>query len=312
MSTLLLIDSNPIMHRAFHALPLLTTKNNFPTNVIFGYLSMLYKAINDFSPTYLAAVFDLPKPTFRHQIYPHYQIQRPKIADNFKVQIPKVKEALDAAGIIRLEKEGYEADDLLGSIIKKIDQPNLKIVIISGDRDLFQLVKENVFIVIPQSGLSDIKIFDYQTVKEKIGVPPEKIVDYKALVGDQSDNYPGAKGIGPKTAIKLINQFGTIEEIYKNLDAIKDRKLKEILKNEKENVFLSKKLATIETNINLDIDINQLEFNGFSQKLADFFDQYQIYSLKKRFFENKNFSNQREEKKEKLNEEENIKQIKMF
>lgn len=310
MSTLLLIDSNPIMHRAFHALPLLTTKNNFPTNVIYGYLSMLYKAISDFSPTYLAAVFDLPKPTFRHQIYPHYQIQRPKIADNFKVQIPKVKEALDAAGIIRLEKEGYEADDVLGSIIKKIDQPNLKIVIISGDRDLFQLVKENVFIVIPQTGLSDIKIFDYQIVKEKIGVPPEKIVDYKALVGDQSDNYPGAKGIGAKTAIKLINQFGSIEEIYHNLEKIESEKIREILIKEKENILLSKKLATIVTNLDLNIELDQLKFNGFDKKLADFLTQYEIFSLKKRIFEAKK-NNEEKRKRERIKEGD-INQIKMF
>jgi DNA polymerase-1 len=312
MSTLLLIDGNPIMHRAYHALPLLTAKDKTPTNVIYGFFSMLHKAVTEFSPDYISTVFDTPKPTFRHQIFVQYQIQRPKIDDKFKIQIPLVKQALDYAGIFRIEKDGYEADDIIGTIINKFNSSKLRIIIITGDRDLFQLIKKNIYIVVPQVGLTKIKIYDEQEIINKIGIAPEKITDFKALVGDQSDNYPGAKGIGPKTAIKLINQFGTIEEIYKNLDAIKDSKLKEILKNEKENVFLSKKLATIETNINLDIDINQLKFNGFNQKLADFFDQYQIYSLKKRFFENKNFINQSEEKKEKLNEEENIKQIKMF
>jgi DNA polymerase-1 len=312
METLLLIDGNSIMHRAYHALPPLNAKDQTPTNVVYGFFSMLNKAIIDFSPNYLATVFDTPKPTFRNKIFAQYQIQRPKIEDNFKIQIPLVKEAIDLGGIFRVEKDGFEADDLIGTIVNKFNQPQLRIIIITGDRDLFQLINDNVYIVTPHIGLSEIKIYDQNEVLKKFGIAPSKIVDYKALVGDQSDNYPGAKGIGPKTAVKLINQFGTVENLYENLEKVGSEKLREILAVEKENVFLSKKLATILDNVDLNLDLQQLKFNSFDPKLGDFFDQYQIYSLKKRIFENKNNNTKKKKEERKSTEEQNIKQIEMF
>jgi DNA polymerase-1 len=311
METILLIDGNSVMHRAYHALPPLNSKDQTPTNIVYGFFSMLYKAVIDFSPNYLATVFDTPKPTFRKKIFTQYQIQRPKMDDNFKIQIPLLKEAIDLGGIFRIEKDGFEADDIIGTIINKFNQRGLRILVITGDRDLFQLITENVYIVTPHIGLSEIKIYDKEEVLKKFGIPPSKIVDYKALVGDQSDNYPGAKGIGPKTAVKLIYQFESVENLYENLEKVDSEKLRKILATEKENVFLSKKLATILTDVDLNLDLQQLKFNGFDPKLGNFLDQYQIYSLKKRIFENKN-NNSKKIKEEEKSTEEKIKQIEMF
>jgi len=283
--TLVLIDGNGIMHRAYHALPNLSTTEGTPTNVVYGFLSMLYKVVSDFLPTHLTVVFDTPKPTFRHQLFKEYQIQRPKIEDSFKIQIPLVKEAISLSEIYQLEKEGYEADDIIGTICKNLaNKENFNIIIISGDRDILQLVNEKVRVASPVSGISEIKIYDEQEVKEKFNILPQQIVDYKALVGDQSDNYPGAKGIGPIIASKLINQFKTIDNIYKNINQIKSEKIKKILIKEKEKVYLSKKLATIMTNVPIDIDTYKMRFNGFNKKLKNFLEKYQINSLIRRIF----------------------------
>jgi DNA polymerase-1 len=295
-NTLILIDGNAIMHRAYHALPPLSTTDGTPTQVLFGFLSMVYKVVSDFSPTHLAVAFDTPKPTFRHQLFKEYQSQRPKIEDNFKKQIPLVKEAVDLSGIYRLEKEGYEADDIIGTICRNLEKHNdFNIFIISGDKDILQLINNNVYVASPVSGLTTIKIYDEKKVLEKFGVLPKQIVDYKALIGDQSDNYKGAKGIGPVTASKLINQFRTIDNLYQNINQIESEKIKKILIQEKEKVYLSKKLATILTDLPIEIDINKMRFFGFNKKLKDFLERYQIHSLVKRIFE--------EEKKEKKQEE---------
>lgn len=287
MNTLLLIDGNAIMHRAYHALPPFKSSDGTPTNVVYGFISMLYKTIGDFKPEYLASCFDTPKPTFRNKLFKKYQIQRPKIDDDFIVQIPLVKNALDEAGVYRLEKDGYEADDLIGTVTKIFDDNKFKVIILSGDKDIFQLINDNVFVASPQLGLANIKIFDRQEVEQKLEIPPEKIIEYKALSGDPSDNYPGAKGIGPKTAVKLINEFGNIESIYENLDKIDSVKIKTILKNEKDKVFLSKKLATILQEVEIDIDIDKLKFKSFDKKLKSFLEKYQMDSLVKRVFNEK-------------------------
>jgi len=295
-NTLILIDGNGIMHRAYHALPNLSTTDGTPTNIIYGFLSMIYKVVSDFSPTHLTVVFDTPKPTFRHKLFKEYQIQRPKIENVFKIQIPLVKEAIVLSGIYQIEKEGYEADDIIGTICKNLaKKDNFNIIIISSDKDILQLVNEKVWVASPVSGLTTIKIYDEQKVKENYNILPKQIIDYKALVGDQSDNYPGAKGIGPTTAIKLINQFKTVDNLYQNINKIESEKIKKILLQEKEKVYLSKKLATIITDIPIEIDIDKMRFNGFNNKLKDFLKKYQINSLLKRIFK----ENQQKTKEEK-------------
>jgi len=296
MPTLLLIDGNAIMHRAYHALPPFKSADGTPTNVVYGYLSMLNKVITDFKPDYLISCFDTPRPTFRNKLFKKYQIQRPKIEDEFIVQIPLVKEALDAAGIERLEKDGFEADDLIGTITRIFETNKFRIIIFTGDKDIFQLITDNVFVAAPQLGLANIKIFNSSEVEKKLDVSPNQIIEYKALAGDPSDNYPGASGIGPKTASKLIHQLGTVDNIYKNLDKINSEKIKTILEKEKENVYLSKKLAMILTDVDINLDIEKLKFKGFDKKLKDFLEKYQMDSLIRRIF-NQRLNTKKEEKK---------------
>ena len=287
MQTLLLIDGNAIMHRAYHALPPFKSADGTQTNVVYGYLSMLYKVVGDFKPEYLISCFDTPKPTFRNKLFKDYQIQRPKIDDDFIVQIPLVKQALDAAGINRIEKDGYEADDLIGTITRIFETSKFRVVILTGDKDIFQLITDNVFVAAPQLGLANIKIFDKSEVEKKLDVSPNQIIEYKALAGDPSDNYPGASGIGPKTASKLIHQFGTVDNIYKNLEKIGSEKVKEILEKEKDNVYVSKKLATILTDVDINLDIEKLKFKNFKKDLIDFLTKYQMNTLIKRIFNEK-------------------------
>lgn len=284
MQTLLLIDGNAIMHRAYHALPPFKAADGTPTNVVYGYLSMLNKVVTDFKPDYLISCFDTPKETFRNKLFKEYQSQRPKIEDEFIIQIPLVKQALDAAGIERMEKDGFEADDLIGTITRIFEANKFRIVILTGDKDIFQLITDNVFVAAPQLGLANIKIFDKSEVEKKLDVSPNQIVEYKALAGDPSDNYPGASGIGPKTASKLIHQFGTVENIYKNIEKVESEKVKLVLKKEKDSVYLSKKLAAIMTDVDIDLDIEKLKFKGFNKKLIDFLTEYQMNTLTKRIF----------------------------
>ncbi|MGB9707290.1 MAG: 5'-3' exonuclease [Microgenomates group bacterium] len=297
MKTLLLIDGNAIMHRAYHALPSFKTKKGFPTNAIFGFFSILNKVIKDFQPNYLVVCFDTPVPTFRKKIFKEYQAQRPKVEDELAIQFKITKEALDKGGIFHLEKEGYEADDLIGTIVAKYkNNKDLRILILSGDRDILQLVDKNVFVITPQIGFSKSKIYNEEEVSKKFKIKPYQIVDYKALIGDVSDNYPGAKGIGPKTAVKLINQFTSIENIYKNLDLLNE-KLRKILTDNKENIDLSFKLAKIVTDVPVDISLPNAAFGGFKEELRDFLLQYEIKAVTERIFNNNKKDNSDKPKK---------------
>lgn len=306
MNTLLLIDGNAIMHRAFHALPPFKTKDGFPTNAIFGFISTLNKVVVDFQPSYLVVCFDTPLPTFRKKIFEKYQAQRPKLEDDLVVQFPVVKEALGAAGIIHLEKAGYEADDLIGTISHRFKQNGFRIIILSGDRDILQLVDKNVYVVTPQIGHSESKIYDQETVKKKFNITPEQIPDFKALVGDQSDNYPGAKGIGPKTAASLLNQFNTLEGIFKNLEKI-DEKTRKILKKYQKDIFLSHKLAKIITDLSLDFDIKNAKFEGFNLPLKEFLLKYGIKSLTERIFKTNQSSSRKNSPDKKTSDSAQIK-----
>ncbi|OGK39463.1 hypothetical protein A3A74_06120 [Candidatus Roizmanbacteria bacterium RIFCSPLOWO2_01_FULL_35_13] len=301
MQTLLLIDGNAIMHRAYHALPPFKTRSGIPTNVIYGFFSMLHKSTVDFKPDYVIVCFDTPKPTFRNKLFKEYQSQRPKISDDFIIQIPLVKEALDKAGITHLEKDGFEADDLIGTIAHKYKTNGIRVLILSGDRDIQQLIDEKVFVITPKMGLSDLKIYDAAEVQKKIGLVPEKIPDLKALMGDSSDNYSGAKGIGPKTASKLINQFQTISGIYLHLEEI-DEKVRKSLVENKKNVLLSLKLATIDTNVSIDFEIQKTKFEKFNEDLKDYFTKLEITSLKNRIFAEKKPEVKKEIKKEDKNQ----------
>lgn len=299
------------MHRAFYALPPFKTRKGTPTNVIYGFFSMLHKSISDFHPNFIVVCFDTPKPTFRNKIFKDYQAQRPKISDDFITQIPLVKEALDEAGITHLEKDGFEADDLIGTVVKKCEaafDAGIRVLILSGDRDIQQLVDKNVYVITPKLGLSDIKMYDLAEVQKKFGLDPEKIPDLKALMGDSSDNYTGAKGIGPKTAAKLLQQYESIEGIYSHLNEV-DEKIKKSLEENKKNVLLSYKLATIDTKVPIEFDIEKTKFEKFNVALKIYFLKYEMKSLANRFFSPQKLNNTNAKKAKK---EKNSDQIGLF
>ncbi len=306
-NTLLIIDGNALMHRAYHALPPFKTKDGIPTNAVYGFLSMLQKSIVDFVPTHLLVCFDTPAPTFRKKIFAKYQAHRPKLEDKLSIQMPMIKEALDKAGIIHMEKPGFEADDLIGTIVKKIKVKNIRALIFTGDKDILQLVDDKTFVIAPLIGLANVKLYNQNEVKKRFRVDPTHIPDLKGLMGDSSDNYSGGKGIGPKTAVLLLEQFRNIENLYKNINEVKNERIKKILIDHKENVLLSKQLAQIKTDIDLNFDFDKTLFNGFNEDLKQYLMQLEIHSLAKRLFPEK----KQKTKKEIANKEDKS-QIKLF
>lgn len=287
MKKLLLIDGNAIMHRAFHAIPTLTSADGTPTNMIYGFFLMLHGAITGYAPNYLAVCFDTPKPTFRTELIPAYQAQRPSVPDEFKLQIPIIQSLLDTAQIPRFQKDGYEADDVIGTISRMGETAKLHTYILTGDKDIFQLVTENTSVLSPKTGASSITEFTPKKVQEKMGISPSQIPDYKALAGDPSDNYKGVPGIGPKTASGLITRFGSIEGMYKDIDNVENERVRTKLQENEELVRTTKKVATIVRNVELECAIKDMNFYTFSQKLSDSFDSLQLRALRRRYFPNK-------------------------
>src|SRR3989344_6940401 len=303
MKTLLLVDGHALIHRAYFAIPPFKTKDGFPTNAIYGFFMILQKSINDFKPHYLVILYDTPKPTFRNKLYKNYQIHRPKSQDNMIIQIPKLKEILNKGKIFQLEKEGFEADELIGTITTSEKKTDLKKIILTGDKDIFQLVNENTFVMTPQIGFSKGLLFDKEEVIKKLKVQPIQIPDYKALAGDPSDNYPGAKGIGPKTAEKLINEFISIENLYQNLDKVNDLRIKKLLNDHKDDILLSKKLAVIVKNIDINFKLSDTEFLGFNQNVKKELLSLGMNTLVKRLFTNNLDKKDNSENKKKNNGE---------
>lgn len=287
MNTLLLIDGNALMHRAYHAIPPFKKKDGTPTNVIYGFFSILNKAIDDFKPTHLIVCFDVAAPTFRKKMFKEYKAQRKKLENDFIVQIPFVKEGLNEAKIIYSEKPGFEADDVIGTLGKQFCRKLDKILILSGDKDILQLVDKNIFVITPHIGFAKTIVYDRQQVVDRFGVTPKQMADFKALAGDQSDNYPGAKGIGPKTATQLINQFNTIEKLLKNINEVKSEKIKQALIDSKEDILMAKKLSEIDKNVNVRIKLDETKFDQFPLSFRDFLFRFEMYSLANRFFKTK-------------------------
>lgn len=278
MNKLVVIDGNVIMHRAFHALPPLTTKQGEPINAVYGLVSMLLRVIQDLKPSEIAVAFDEKKPTFRHKELPTYQAQRPPMAEDLSSQFDKAKDFLSACGIPVYSKGGYEADDVIGTIAEKAGK---NVIIVTGDRDQLQLVddKKNIKLYMPVAGLSNAKLFGEKETVERMGVPPKKIDDYKALVGDPSDNYSGIPGIGPKTAIILLENYGTFENIYKNLNKISEKTASKLKEGEKSG-RQSKKLATIVRDVPIKIDFKKMsEWKVDSEKVLNLFQTFGFKTL---------------------------------
>ena len=211
MKKLILIDGNAIVHRSFHALPPLTNRKGEMTNAVYGFSSVLIKVINELKPDYMVATFDLAAPTFRHIEYDQYKAKRVKAPDELYAQIPKTKDVLTAFGVPILEKEGFEADDIIGTVAKKYANKEIDILIITGDLDTLQLIDDNIRVYTMKKGLNDTIIYGEKEVEERYGLKVSQMIDYKALRGDSSDNIPGVKGIGEITATSLLKEFETLE-----------------------------------------------------------------------------------------------------
>ncbi|MEK7061124.1 MAG: 5'-3' exonuclease H3TH domain-containing protein, partial [Patescibacteria group bacterium] len=269
---LVLIDAFAILHRAFHAIPPLTNRKGEPTNAVYGFVSMILRVITDLEPDSLAVCFDVKVPTFRHKEFKEYQSQRPPMADELTSQIEKAKDFLKAAGIPIYLKAGYEADDLLGTIAKKGNFDS--VVIATGDKDILQLVDKKIKIYMPIVGLSSAKLFGEEEAKERMGVDPIQIPDYKALVGDPSDNYPGVAGIGPKTAIKLLEKYSNIDKIYAHLEDIEPN-IRIKLEKGKSDVLLFHRLATIIQDVDIKIDFAEMKkWNIASPDVLKLFEEF--------------------------------------
>lgn len=246
MKTLLLIDANSIIHRSFHALPPLTTPNGQPVGAVYGLASILLKLWREEKPDYVAALFDRPEPTFREKEYAEYKAQRPATPDNLVPQLQEAHELFSAFGIKTFEEPGYEADDLIATLAAKFGgKEGVAAVILTGDMDTLQLVEDGKISVRTfKKGVSETMLYDEAAVRERYGLAPSQLVDYKALVGDQSDNIKGVPGIGPKTAVDLLNRFGTLDGVYKNLSA--DAKLEKKLGPFRKEAELSRRLVVLD------------------------------------------------------------------
>ena len=277
---LVLIDAFAILHRAFHAIPPLTNKKGEPTNAVYGFVSMILKVVQDLQPNSLAVCFDVKAPTFRHKEFKDYQSQRPPTADELTSQIEKAKDFLKAANIPIYLKAGYEADDLLGTIAKKSDADS--VIIATGDKDMLQLVDEKTKIYMPIAGLSSAKLFGQVEAKERMGVFPSQIPDLKSLMGDPSDNYPGVAGIGPKTAIKLLEKYFSLDKIYAHLQEIEPN-VREKLEGGKKDVLLFHRLATIVKDVSIKIDFAEMKkWNIDSPDVLKLFAEFGFKTLTKR------------------------------
>lgn len=284
MPKLVVIDGNAIMHRGYHALPSLTTRKGEPINAVYGLISMLLRVIQDLKPTHVIVAFDRKEPTFRKKEFKDYQAHRPPMEKNLASQFEKAKLTLDAFNIPSYDKAGYEADDVIGTLASQQTKFPGEVVIVTGDRDILQLVDDDkkVNVYLPIKGLSDAKLMKTEDVIQKLGVKPTQIVDYKALVGDQSDNYPGVSGIGPKTAIKLLEKYEDLDNIYKHLEEI-EKTTRQKLATGKKSAYLSQKLAKIITNLELKVDFEKAKkWQLDSQKVLNLFSEFGFKTLTRR------------------------------
>ncbi len=284
---LIIIDSHALLYRSFHALPPLITKKGEQTGAVYGFLLTLFKAIKDLRPDYIVACFDVAAPTFRHKEYKEYKAKRPKMPEELSQQIPKTKEVLKSFDIPIFEKEGFEADDLIATISKKAPKeqiyPSLITYILSGDLDTLQLVDKNTKVYTLGRGIKETVIYDKEKVISRFGVLPEQMIDFKALTGDPSDNIPGVLGIGQKTASELLKKFGSLENLYQEIEkgnaALKPR-IKEILLKSKEQVFFAQTLVRAKRDVLIDFNIKNCQFSKFDEKkVEEVLKDFEFYTL---------------------------------
>jgi DNA polymerase-1 len=279
-----IIDANSVIHRAFHALPPLKNKKGELVNAVYGFLLVLLKIIKEFDPKYLAACFDLGEPTFRKKAYDQYKAKRKKAPQEFYDQIPRLKEVLNTFNIPVCEKPGFEGDDIIGTLSSS-SRPAAKNIIVSGDLDTLQLVDENTNVYFLSKGVKEAALYNKNLVKKRYeGLSGEELIDYKALRGDLSDNIPGVNGVGEKTALELIKNFKTIENLYKNInDESIGEKTRAKLLASKDMAFLSKDLARIKKDVPMEISLSKYQWGGYNPRQAkDVLEELGFKSLIKR------------------------------
>jgi len=293
---LIIIDGNALIHRSFHALPpTIATKKGEITNAVYGFTSVLIKAIKDFKPEYIVLTLDKKGPTFRHEQFPEYKAKREKAPDELYSQFPRVREIAKAFGVPIFEKSGFEADDLIGTI-SKTTKKDIERIILTGDMDTLQLIDKDTRVCTMSRGMSDSVIYDAPAVFEKYGITVEQVIDYKALRGDPSDNIPGVRGIGEKTAVEILKAFENLENVYyfleektnkipkdvlkNNLDGVFTERIKNLLIEHKEDAFLSKELATIKLDVDIKFDLEKARFGNLKlNKILELFSELEFKSL---------------------------------
>ncbi len=279
-SKLLLVDGNSLANRAFYALPPLSTSQGLHTGAVFGFLTMLLRFIQEMQPTHIAVTFDHPSPTFRHKEFEDYKKTRKPSPEEFKEQMPVLKQVLDALNLGHLEIPGYEADDLIGTLSSLAENQGFQVTILSGDRDCLQLVDDNVEAVLPVRGISETRQYTPETVMSEMGLLPCQVVDYKALAGDSSDNIPGVKGIGQKTAQTLLKAFRNLDDIYENIRDVSPARVQRLLEKGRDSAFLSRSLATIKKDVPIPKKPACFEWPGPDADAAKaIFSRLEFYSL---------------------------------
>lgn len=303
---LMLIDGNNILNRAFYGLygaNLLATRDGLFTNAVYGFINILFKYIEEEKPELLCVAFDLKAPTFRHESFEGYKAKRKGMPEELKVQVPVIKEVLDAMNIKRLEFPGYEADDIIGTMSFCAENKGMEVVIVSGDRDTFQLISENVRVKLPKTsrGKTETEEYDLKRIMQEYGILPKEFIDLKGLMGDTSDNIPGVAGIGEKTALELIKQFKTIENIYDNIEEVSKKGVREKLINSKDIAFMSKRLSQIDRNVPGVCDVEDLKRQEPDKaRLLRLMERLEFKSLIKKFnLENSSENNELENTDEK-------------
>jgi len=273
MKKFIIIDGQGLLYRTFYALPRLTTSYGQIINAVYGFTIILLKLIEEEKPDYIVVAFDTSKPTFRHKEFEDYKIHRKRMPDELVTQIPLVEEIIRNYNISICSKEGYEADDIIGTMVKKAEKRNYSTLIVTGDKDIFQLISPFTKVITTIKGITEVKVYDEESIRDKYGVKPDKIVDIIALKGDSSDNIPGVPGIGEKTAINLIKKYGNINNLFDDIDKISKKSLREQLIKYKEQVLMSKKLATIITDVPIDYN-----FDDFRIKSPNYGELWKIFN----------------------------------
>lgn len=296
----LIIDGSAIVHRAYHAMPALTTPDGTPTGAVHGFFSMLLRLIQELKPSHIAVAFDRPKPNFRKELFKEYQAQRPSMDSDLGPQFGIIQDILKKAKIATYGMDGFEADDLIGTLAHSAKKTGDVSYVVTGDRDMMQLVDNRTKILMPIKGISEMKLFDPARVQEQFGVPPSQIVELKALQGDASDNYPGVPGVGPKTAAGLVEKYGTVINIYRHLDDIKkdNPRLGEKLEAGHDSAILCHQLASILLSVPFEYSFADCKTSHISyEDWKKAFEKYEFKTLPKRLDEAFG-KNAKEEKKE--------------